>query len=204
MKNKGNLIIFSGPSGCGKGTVLKEFFKRYPDYSLKFSVSVTTREPREGEKDGVNYYFIDKNTFENLKNNDGLLEYAEFCGNCYGTPKDEVEKTLDLGCDVILEIEVQGALAVMEKCPDAVSIFIIPPSFTELENRLRGRQTEDEAAILKRLNTAKNEIKNISKYKYVLINDSVEECAKKLYSILTAEHLKTNKNLNNLKEVYDI
>ncbi len=201
---KGNLIVFSGPSGCGKGTVLGHFFEKHPDYKLKFSVSVTTRQPREGEQDGVNYYFIDQTTFDNMVSNDGLLEWASFCGNSYGTPKEEVLKTLDTGCDVILEIEVQGALKVMEKMPDAVSVFIIPPSFEELEKRLVGRQTEDEETIKKRLNTAKSEIKNIEKYKYVLINDDAKECAERLYSILTAEHLKTNKNINYLKEVYDI
>ncbi len=204
MKNKGNLIVFSGPSGCGKGTVLKHFFEKYPDYKLKFSVSVTTREPREGEVDGVNYYFIDKTTFDSMVHNDGLLEYAEFCGNSYGTPKEEVLKTLENGSDVILEIEVQGALKVMKKVPEAVSVFIAPPSFEELESRLNGRQTEDAQTINKRLKTAKEELKLIEKYKYVLINDDAQECADRLYNILCAEHFKTNKNINYLKEVYDI
>ena len=202
--SKGNLIIFSGPSGSGKGTVLKSFFNMYPDYKLKFSVSVTTREPREGETDGVNYYFINKDTFKNLIDNDGLLEWAQFCDNYYGTPKEAVLKTLEQGVDVILEIEVQGALKIMEKMPDAVSVFIAPPDFTELENRLKGRGTEDAETVKKRLETAKDELKNINKYKYAIINDDANECAKRLFSILSAEHFKTNKNINYFKEVYDI
>ncbi len=202
--SKGNLIVFSGPSGSGKGTVLKSFFEKHPEYKLKFSVSVTTRQPRDGEIDGVNYYFINKDTFKNLRDNDGLLEWAEFCGNFYGTPKEEVMKTLDTGSDVILEIEVQGALKVMEKMPEAVSVFIAPPSFKELERRLYGRGTEDEATVQKRLDTAKGELKQIEKYKYAIVNDDADDCAEKLFSILSAEHFKTNKNINYFKEVYDI
>ncbi|MBQ7083459.1 MAG: guanylate kinase, partial [Oscillospiraceae bacterium] len=145
MNNKGLLIVFSGPSGVGKGTVLKEYLKKYPDTA--FSVSATTRSPREGEVDGQHYYFMSRSDFDRLVENDGFLEHAEFAGNCYGTPRGPVEENLQKGIDVVLEIEVQGALQVKEKCPDALLIFVMPPSFEELRRRLFGRGTEDEATV---------------------------------------------------------
>lgn len=190
---KGTLIVLSGPSGTGKGTVLKHFFDNYADDSVKLSISATTRLPREGEKDGVNYFFVEKEKFEDMVQNDMLLEWASFCGNCYGTPKAFVDENLDNGCDVILEIEVQGALKVMEKRPDAVFVFIAPPSMEELKNRIVGRQTETEDVIEKRMETAKWEVQNISKYTYAVVNDDVDMAAKRLKTILSAERLKVEK-----------
>lgn len=191
---KGTLIVLSGPSGTGKGTVLKHFFENYADDKIKLSVSATTRKPREGEKDGVNYFFVEKCEFENMIENDMLLEWASFCENHYGTPKKFVDESLNNGCDVILEIEVQGALKVMEKRPDAVFVFIAPPSMEELKNRIAGRKTETEDVILKRMETARWEVTNISKYTYAVVNDDVDTAAKKLKTIIDAERLKVNKN----------
>ena len=201
MKNrKGTLIVLSGPSGTGKGTVLKHFFDNYADNAVKLSISATTRSPRDGEKDGVNYFFVEKEKFDNMVQNDMLLEWASFCGNCYGTPKEFVDENLKNGCDVILEIEVQGALKVMEKRPDAAFVFIAPPSMDELKNRIVGRQTETEEVINRRMETAKWEVQNISKYTYAVVNDDVDEAAKRLKSIIDAERLKVEKidfaNLN--------
>lgn len=191
---KGTLIVLSGPSGTGKGTVLKHFFDNYADDAVKLSISATTRLPREGETDGVNYFFVEKGKFENMVQNDMLLEWASFCGNCYGTPKAFVDENLENGCDVILEIEVQGALKVMEKRPDATFVFIAPPSMQELKSRIVGRQTETADVIERRMETAKWEVQNISKYTYAVVNDDVDMAAKRLKTIIDAERLKVEKN----------
>lgn len=191
---KGTLIVLSGPSGTGKGTVLKHFFDNYADDAVKLSISATTRLPREGETDGVNYFFVEKEKFENMVQNDMLLEWASFCGNCYGTPKAFVDENLENGCDVILEIEVQGALKVMEKRPDATFVFIAPPSMQELKSRIVGRQTETADVIERRMETAKWEVQNISKYTYAVVNDDVDMAAKRLKTIIDAERLKVKKN----------
>ena len=191
---KGTLIVLSGPSGTGKGTVLKHFFDNYADDAVKLSISATTRLPREGETDGVNYFFVGKEKFENMVQNDMLLEWASFCGNCYGTPKAFVDENLENGCDVILEIEVQGALKVMEKRPDATFVFIAPPSMQELKSRIVGRQTETADVIERRMETAKWEVQNISKYTYAVVNDDVDMAAKRLKTIIDAERLKVEKN----------
>lgn len=191
---KGTLIVLSGPSGTGKGTVLKRFFDNYADDAVKLSISATTRLPREGETDGVNYFFVEKEKFENMVQNDMLLEWASFCGNCYGTPKAFVDENLENGCDVILEIEVQGALKVMEKRPDATFVFIAPPSMQELKSRIVGRQTETADVIERRMETAKWEVQNISKYTYAVVNDDVDMAAKRLKTIIDAERLKVEKN----------
>ncbi len=191
---KGTLIVLSGPSGTGKGTVLKHFFDNYADDAVKLSISATTRLPREGETDGVNYFFVEKEKFENMVQNDMLLEWASFCGNCYGTPKAFVDENLENGCDVILEIEVQGALKVMEKRPDATFVFIAPPSMQELKSRIVGRQTETADVIERRMETAKWEVQNISKYTYAVVNDDVDMAAKRLKTIIDAERLKVEKN----------
>ncbi len=196
---KGTLIVLSGPSGTGKGTVLKHFFDNYADDAVKLSISATTRLPRVGETDGVNYFFVEKEKFENMVQNDMLLEWASFCGNCYGTPKAFVDENLENGCDVILEIEVQGALKVMEKRPDAAFVFIAPPSMQELKNRIVGRQTETADVIEKRMETAKWEVQNISKYTYAVVNDDADMAAKRLKTIIDAERLKVEKyNFANL------
>lgn len=198
--NKGMLIVVSGPSGCGKGTVLAEILK---SDKIFYSVSATTRSPRPGETDGVNYYFLTKEKFETLIEEDGMLEYASYCGNYYGTPKKPVEDMLEQGKHVILEIEVQGAMKVMEKCPEAVFVFILPPSLKELERRLNKRGTEAEDVIKKRLSEAAGEIKQAYKYNYAVINGELSEAVDDLKAIIRAEELKSVNSKNNIDEVLE-
>ena len=197
-KGRGLLVVFSGPSGSGKGTVLKEALKMSDNLSV--SVSVTTRSPREGERDGVDYTFYSKEQFENLIENDGLLEWACFCENYYGTPKAEIEKKLTNGEDVILEIEVQGAMKVKEACPEAVLVFNMPPSKEELKNRLVGRNTDAPEVIEKRLDTSIWEISQAQNYDYIIVNDVVESAAKRLLSVIEGEKCKKERNLNVLSQ----
>ncbi len=178
---KGNLYIIAGCSGVGKGTLLKLFLKENPE--IKLSISATTRKPRQGEEDGVNYFFVSKEEFQKSIDNDEFLEWAEFSGNFYGTKKSFVEKTLAKGNDLILEIEVQGAKQVKEKMPDATSIFIMPPSLEDLEKRLRGRHTESEEAIQKRLNAAAREIEAGKNFDYQIINDNIDEALANMQKI---------------------
>lgn len=185
-KKKGTLFVFSGPSGVGKGTLNAKLFAEFGD-QMAFSVSATTRAPREGEIDGTHYFFIDKQEFENRIANNDFLEYAQFAGNCYGTPKSYVMSLLEAGKNVLLEIEVQGAMQVMERMPECVSIFVLPPSFEELERRLRGRGTETEDKIVKRLETAKGELAYADKYRYQVINGGDLEAA---YQELRSIYLK--------------
>ena len=180
---RGNLIIVSGPSGVGKGTVLKKIYDR--DSNVRLSVSATTRSPRPGEENGVHYHFITKEQFEENIKNGRMLEYAKYAENYYGTLYDAVEDMRNNGVDVILEIETKGALQVMEKVEDAVSVFILPPSEEELESRLRGRGTEEEETIILRLNTAKEELKLCDRYKYNIVNDDADLAADKLYKLIT-------------------
>lgn len=198
--SKGMLIVVSGPSGCGKGTVLAEILK---SDRIFYSVSATTRSPRQGETDGVNYYFLTKEKFEKLIEEDGMLEYASYCGNYYGTPKRPVEEMLEQGKHVILEIEVQGAMKVMEKCPEAVFVFILPPSLKELERRLNKRGTEAEDVIKKRLSEAAREIKQAYKYDYAVINGELEKAVDDLKAIIRAEELKSTNSKNNIDEVLE-
>lgn len=188
---QGKLFIISGCSGVGKGTLLKMLLQNNPD--IKLSISATTRLPRTGEIDGENYFFITKEDFKAAIENNEFLEYAEFSGNFYGTKKNFVEKTLNKGIDLILEIEVQGAKQVKEKMPDAVSIFIMPPSVQVLEERLRGRHTEDEETIQKRLNEVKREIEAGNKFNYQVINDNLDEALSNLQNIINTER---NRNVN--------
>ncbi|MGN0587852.1 MAG: guanylate kinase [Oscillospiraceae bacterium] len=189
--SKGSLFIVSGPSGCGKGTILAEVLK---DERFYYSISATTRAPRPGETDGINYHFLTKEKFEELIANDGMLEYASYCDNYYGTPLKPVEDMLNEGKHVILEIEVQGALNVMKKRPDAVSVFILPPSLKELRRRLNKRGTETEEVIEKRLSQAEREIKMASQYDYVMINGELELAVNDLLSIIRAQELKKDKS----------
>lgn len=199
MSNRrGLLVVFSGPSGSGKGTVLKEALKR--DENLSVSVSVTTRAPREGERDGVDYIFYSKEQFENLIKEDGFLEWACFCENYYGTPKAEIEKKLTEGKDVILEIEVQGAMKVKEACPEAVLVFNMPPSKEELKNRLVGRNTDAPEVIEKRLATSIWEISQAENYDYIIVNDIVEDAAHRLLSVIEGEKCKKERNVTVLSQ----
>jgi len=183
---KGLLIVYSGPSGVGKGTILQPLIPE-KDLKLCFSVSMTTRKPREGEVDGKDYFFVSKDRFEEAIKNNELLEHAEFVGNYYGTPLKYVEEKRNEGYNVILEIEIEGAKQVLSKCKDATSIFIAPPSMEELEKRIRGRKTEDEDTIQKRLSKAKSELKEDINYKYKIVNNNVEQSQKQLREIIKKE-----------------
>ncbi len=182
MKNKGLLIVYTGASGVGKGTIMKELLRKNPN--LRLSVSATTRAPREGEVDGREYYFVTHEQFDKMIAEDGFLEHAEYVGNKYGTPKEAVFRMLDEGLDVILEIEVKGFLQIKKACPECVTIFIAPPSFEELQLRLRGRGTEDEEVISERLRTAEQELQSKELFDYVVINDDVDRAADEVLSII--------------------
>lgn len=196
--NKGRLIVFSAPSGCGKGTILAEILK---DSKIYCSISTTTRAPRTGEIDGVNYYFISKEQFESNIENGKMLEYAEYCGNYYGTLIEEVDSRLNEGIDVILEIEVQGALKVKSARPEAVMVFVIPPSVSELKRRLLKRGTEEEDVINKRVAKAVEEIPQAAKYDYIIVNDALEEAIDDFRAVIKAERLKAEYAAELLDEV---
>lgn len=187
MKEKGLLIVLSGPSGVGKGTVRKAIFSQ-EETAFQYSISMTTRSPREGEVDGVDYFFKTKEEFEQLIAEGKLLEYAEYVGNYYGTPVDYVNEMLEAGKDVFLEIEVQGAKQVREKFPEGLFIFLVPPSLSELENRIVNRGTETEELIANRMKTAREEIEMMKLYDYVVENDQVELACERIQAIVTAEH----------------
>ena len=193
MKNDGLLVILSGPSGAGKSTVISRLMQLRDD--IRFSVSATTRTPRPGEEDGVAYYFKTREEFFAMIENDEFLEHAEYVGNCYGTPSAPVDENISAGYTVLLDIEVQGAMQIMEKRADAVSIFLCPPSLEELEKRLRGRGTDSEEKIQCRLETARREYAHISRYNYLVINDDAEIAAKELDAVITAEKCRVYKRL---------
>ena len=173
MENKGKLVVISGFSGAGKGTLMKALMKEYGD-SYALSVSATTRNPRPGEMDGVDYFFVTRDKFEQMIAEDALIEYAQYVGNYYGTPKEYVQQQLDLGKNVILEIEIQGALKIKEKFPDTVLMFVTAPDANELKNRLVGRGTETPEVIAARLSRACEESMGMEKYDYLVINDTIE------------------------------
>lgn len=192
---KGILIVISGPSGSGKGTVIKRIMEY--DRSFIYSVSATTRAPRVGEKHGVNYYFIDRADFEARIAADMMLEHAEYCGNYYGTPKKEVTENLEAGHNVILEIEVEGAMQIKKKCPDALLVMIAPPDFETLEARLRGRGDDvSEDVILNRLATAKKELSKLGQYDYIVVNgdNMIDEAAHDIMDIVYAETHRVSRN----------
>ena len=193
MNQKGLLVIISGPAGSGKGTIVSRLRELAP---FDFSVSATTRSPRPGEQHGVHYYFVDKADFENKIKEGELLEYAQYVGNYYGTPRKPVEDALSAGKNIILDIEVKGALQIKEKMPEAIMIYVLPPDYETLLARIRGRGTETEEVIQKRMNEAKNEIKTFPKYDYVVINrdGGVDRAAQDVLSILHAEKMRTLRN----------
>ena len=195
---KGTLLVLSGPSGSGKGTLVEAYLKQYSDVFL--SISATTRAPREGEKEGVNYYYITKEEFLAKKDKNGFLENAEFCGNYYGTPRDKAEAALNEGKDVLLEIDIQGGFQVKENCPDAVLVFTLPPTFEILKERLIGRGTESMEVIEERLNRAREEILLAPRYDYLIINDKIEKAVEDLRAIFDAEKCEIKNNLEFLKE----
>ena len=196
--SKGRLIVFSAPSGCGKGTMLAEILK---DENYCVSVSATTRSPREGEVDGVNYYFMSKGDFLQKVADSEFLEYAEYCDNYYGTLMSEVDGKLNEGKNVILEIEVQGAQKIREKRPDALMIFILPPSVSELRRRLKKRGTETDEVIEQRVSQAAREIEAASKYDYAIVNDALEDAISDFFAVMRAEKLKTQFSENTINEV---
>ncbi|MBW7456159.1 guanylate kinase [Paenibacillus sepulcri] len=189
--SRGLLIVLSGPSGVGKGTVCSELRRRQSD--LVYSVSATTRLPRQGEVDGINYFFKTREHFQDMIAHDALLEYAEYVGNYYGTPRDFVERTLAMGKDIILEIEVQGALKVKEKFSEGVFIFLVPPSLDELKHRITCRGTENADVIDHRMSVAVEEMNLISYYDYAVVNDQIDAACHRIQSIITAEHCRKDR-----------
>lgn len=191
---KGLLVVISGASGTGKGTVCKKLMRELP--TLFYSISATTRQPRTGETDGVEYYFITVDEFKKWIAEEKFLEYAEVYGNFYGTPIHKIEERLNRGEDVLLEIDIQGALNVMKKRPDGVYIFLLPPSLEELKNRIQGRGSESPETFERRFQAAANEIETGKKYQYAVVNDTVDAAVEKIKAILTAERCKINRNEN--------
>ena len=192
MSERGLLIVFSGPSGVGKGTVRQEIFST-PDHKFEYSVSMTTRAQRPGEVDGKDYFFRSREEFEELIRKGQMLEYAEYVGNYYRTPLTYVNETLDKGIDVFLEIEVQGALQVKKKVPDAVFIFLTPPDLNELQERLIGRGTDSEEVIAQRIERAREEIALMSEYDYAIVNDEVPLAAERVKRVIEAEHFRVDR-----------
>lgn len=197
--NKGKLFIISGPSGSGKDTLLQELFKVRPE--IKFSISSITRPMRQGEVEGGKYHFISREEFEELIKNDALLEYNVFVGNYYGTPKAPVVEALDRGEDMILELDVNGAALVKQKMPEAISVFIMPPSFEVLKNRLSGRGTEAPEVVQKRLNVALGEIKRAADYDFIVVNDKLNEATNDLLSVILGQKIKTESEKDIIDEV---
>ena len=188
MAERGLLIVLSAPSGCGKSTLTRRLLELRP--GLRFSVSATTRAPREGERDGVDYYFIDRDTFRRMVENDEFLEYAQYVDNSYGTPRAPVERETGAGNDVLLDIETNGALQVMRRCPEAVTVFLLPPSFEELERRLTTRGKDSSEVIARRLEEAKRECSLAGRYAYNIVNDDVERAAGEFAAIIDKERAK--------------
>lgn len=194
MSKKGVLVVVSGFSGAGKGTLMKALLDQYDNYAL--SISATTRAPREGETEGREYFFKSREEFLRMIEEDALIEYAQYVGNYYGTPKDYVLGNMDAGKDVILEIEIQGAMKIREKIPEALLVFVVPPSMEELKKRLTGRGTETEEIIRSRLARAGEEAEGMDQYDYLLVNDDLETCVDALHQMIQSEHMRTQRNLD--------
>ena len=199
MNQQGILAVVSGFSGAGKGTLMKELLKRYDNYAL--SVSATTRQPREGEKDGEDYFFVNREYFQQMIEEGRLVEYAQYVNHYYGTPRDYVEKKMAEGKNVILEIEIQGALKVKKRFPDALLIFVTPPSAGELRRRLVGRGTETIEVINARLRRAAEEASGMEAYDYLLINDEIDACVEQMHQLITLQHSKTCYHLDFLSRM---
>ena len=199
MNQQGILVVVSGFSGAGKGTLMKELLKRYDNYAL--SVSATTRQPREGEKDGEDYFFVNREYFQQMIEEGRLVEYAQYVNHYYGTPRDYVEKKMAEGKDVILEIEIQGALKVKKRFPDALLIFVTPPSAGELRRRLVGWGTETIEVINARLRRAAEEASGMEAYDYLLINDEIDACVEQMHQLITLQHSKTCYHLDFLSRM---
>lgn len=199
MKNHGVLVVVSGFSGAGKGTVVKQLLSQHAEYAL--SVSATTRQPRQGEVNGREYFFKTRDEFEQMIADGALIEHAQYVGNYYGTPKKYVQDQLAAGKNIILEIEIQGALHIKEMFPDAVLLFIMPPTASELENRLRGRGTEDEETIQARLSRAVAEAQGVEQYDYIVINDVVEDCAEQIHGIVCAQKAKAANHFDDIAQI---
>ena len=199
MANRGILVVVSGFSGAGKGTLMKHLLEKYDNYAL--SISATTRAPQEGEEHGREYFFNTKQEFEELILHDALIEYAQYVENYYGTPKAYVEKQLEAGKDVILEIEIQGALKVKEKFPDTLLLFVTPPSAEELKRRLINRGTETKEVIDSRLRRASEEAKGMPLYDYILINDDLEECVDTMHEVIQSQHNKSSNNVAFIEKI---
>ena len=197
--NKGGVFIISGPSGSGKDTVMTELFKKMPE--LLFSISSITRAMRVGEREGEKYNFITRERFEDMLKNDRLLEHNEFVGNYYGTPREPVERAVANGQDMVIEVDVNGAAQIREKMPEAVSIFIMPPSFAELKRRLSGRGTESEELIQTRLASALGEIKRAAEYDYIVVNEDITAAADDIMSVILSSRLKTDRQTKIIDEV---
>ena len=191
QKKQGQLIVVSGPSGAGKDTIVGKILERNPNVWL--SVSATSRKPREGEKEGVNYFYLEKKEFEEKIKENYFLEYAEYAGNYYGTPKEKIIEKLDKGMDVVLVIEIQGAKKIKDLVPEALFIFIMPPSEKELLKRLKNRKTEEKEKIVERFNIAYKEINEVTKYNYVVVNDELEEAVSKVEAIIKAEKCRVDR-----------
>ncbi|MDO4679837.1 MAG: guanylate kinase [Aerococcus sp.] len=203
MKSKGLLVVLSGPSGVGKGTVRKALFETKEGQDQFFySVSATTRQPRKGEVDGKDYFFVTRDRFEEMIEQERLLEYAEYVDNYYGTPLAYVEEMTNQGKDVFLEIEVQGALQVKRRMPDGVFIFLAPPNLRQLESRLVNRGTDSPEVIAKRMGKARNELQLMTQYDYVVENDEVEKAVHRILTIINAEHLKVDRFIDDVVENY--
>jgi len=200
LNERGLLVVISGPSGVGKGTVRRALFEM-ENHDLVYSVSMTTRPPRPGEVDGVDYYFVSKETFEKRIKENKFLEWAEFVGHYYGTPLDKVEEQLDRGKEVVLEIEVAGALQVREQMKDAVFIFLVPPGKEALYQRLMARGTEDESIVRKRMQKAEKEFTLAHKYDYIVVNDEVNNAADRIMAIIRAEHARTQRTIHKYLEM---